>query len=448
VSTDGPDGRLEDYPVAYVFGVTPLQQYLLELPGGRLQALSIAWDSRPSDGGRPALVPPLPRRGGGPRRRAALDEARPELEHAVRRVPLDEPAQGLPPRGGPLRDHVLRDRRLLRGLPRPGIAPRGVGGAGASEGSAAEGASRASSSASPSAAAASGRWTWSAGSRDPRRSSETRFEVETCARCHARRGLLTEEHRPGRLLAETHRPALLDEGLYYADGQMRDEVYSWGSFLQSRMYAKGVTCSDCHDAHDLKVRGGERRSLLLVPPARALRDASAPLPPGERAGRLVRGLPHADGDLHGRGPEARPLVPRAASRPHGLARAGARPERLQRLPPRPLAAVGRPGGAPVVPRRAAGEAPLRHRPPRGAVLPARRRGPAPGGDPRPEAARDRAGHGGLAPSSAPRSRLAPALEEAARDAGPPRPPRGGHGPRGAPAEGARAGSASTSCGTR
>ena len=47
VRTDGPDGRLTDYPVAYTFGVDPLQQYLLPLPGGRLQALSIAWDTRP-----------------------------------------------------------------------------------------------------------------------------------------------------------------------------------------------------------------------------------------------------------------------------------------------------------------------------------------------------------------------------------------------------------------
>ena len=53
VRTDGPDGKLHNYEIKYTFGVTPLQQYLVELEGGRLQALSIAWDSREkSDGGQ------------------------------------------------------------------------------------------------------------------------------------------------------------------------------------------------------------------------------------------------------------------------------------------------------------------------------------------------------------------------------------------------------------
>ena len=46
VRTDGPDGRLADFEVAYTFGVAPLQQYLIGLPGGRLQPLQIAWDSQ------------------------------------------------------------------------------------------------------------------------------------------------------------------------------------------------------------------------------------------------------------------------------------------------------------------------------------------------------------------------------------------------------------------
>ena len=51
VNTDGPDGKLRDFEIKYTFGVRPLQQYLIELPGGRMQALSIAWDSRPKAAG-------------------------------------------------------------------------------------------------------------------------------------------------------------------------------------------------------------------------------------------------------------------------------------------------------------------------------------------------------------------------------------------------------------
>jgi hypothetical protein len=51
VETDGPDGKLATFEVKYTFGVEPLQQYLVEFPGGRLQALSLAWDSRPKEQG-------------------------------------------------------------------------------------------------------------------------------------------------------------------------------------------------------------------------------------------------------------------------------------------------------------------------------------------------------------------------------------------------------------
>jgi hypothetical protein len=51
VRTDGPDGALHEYPIAYTFGVYPLQQYLIAMPGGRLQALGVAWDSRPKEQG-------------------------------------------------------------------------------------------------------------------------------------------------------------------------------------------------------------------------------------------------------------------------------------------------------------------------------------------------------------------------------------------------------------
>src|SRR5689334_11184399 len=49
--TEGPDGQPHDYDVAYTFGIDPLQQYLIRLPGGRMQAFGLAWDTRPKDQG-------------------------------------------------------------------------------------------------------------------------------------------------------------------------------------------------------------------------------------------------------------------------------------------------------------------------------------------------------------------------------------------------------------
>ncbi len=95
VETDDADGKLATFEVKYTFGIDPLQQYLVEFPDGRLQALSLAWDSRSEGARRPALVPPLPERGDQARRRAALDQAEPELEFHVRRVSFDRRAQEL-----------------------------------------------------------------------------------------------------------------------------------------------------------------------------------------------------------------------------------------------------------------------------------------------------------------------------------------------------------------
>ncbi len=95
VETDGTDGKLATFEVKYTFGLDPLQQYLVEFPDGRVQALSLAWDSRPKAGRRPALVPSLSPRRYSPRRRVALDQAQSELELHVRRVPLDRRAQEL-----------------------------------------------------------------------------------------------------------------------------------------------------------------------------------------------------------------------------------------------------------------------------------------------------------------------------------------------------------------
>ncbi|HZI42613.1 MAG TPA: ammonia-forming cytochrome c nitrite reductase subunit c552, partial [Gemmatimonadaceae bacterium] len=79
-------------------------------------------------------------------------------------------------------------------------------------------------------------------------------EVERCARCHSRREQFSDDYVHGRPLGDTHRVAVLDDPLYHVDGQIRDEVFEYGSFVQSRMYARGVVCSDCHEPHTATLR--------------------------------------------------------------------------------------------------------------------------------------------------------------------------------------------------
>jgi tetratricopeptide (TPR) repeat protein len=73
--------------------------------------------------------------------------------------------------------------------------------------------------------------------------------------CHARRAEFSEDWVPGRSLSDTHAVALLAHGLYQADGQMLDEVYNYGSIKQSKMFATGVTCGDCHEPAKLRLPG-------------------------------------------------------------------------------------------------------------------------------------------------------------------------------------------------
>lgn len=78
--------------------------------------------------------------------------------------------------------------------------------------------------------------------------------IETCARCHARATRFSDQYMHGRSLLQTHIPTTIDPENYYIDGQIKEEDYEYGSFLQSKMYAAGVTCTNCHEPHSMKVK--------------------------------------------------------------------------------------------------------------------------------------------------------------------------------------------------
>ena len=256
VETDGPDGKLAKFEMKYTFGLDPLQQYLVEFSDGRIQALSLAWDSRPKEHGGQRwfhLYPHEEIRHDDILHWTKLNQnwnfmcaechstgVRKNYDAAKDRFATTwaEISVGCEACHGRGSAHVAwaKDREswwpYKESDPDKGLLVRFDERSGVT-------------------------WSRDGKTATPVRSSlpsSLRKEVETCGLCHARRGLISEDWVPGRPLSDTHLVAALSQGLYQADGQMLDEVYNYGSFKQSKMYAAGVTCSDCHDPHSAKLK--------------------------------------------------------------------------------------------------------------------------------------------------------------------------------------------------
>jgi len=257
VRTDGPDGELTEYRIAYTFGAVPLQQYLIEFPGGRLQALSLCWDTRPVEagGGRWFHLYPdddvvhtdrlhwtgTDQNWNWMCAECHSTDLRRNYSHETDSYDTQwaEINVACEACHGPGSRHVAWARTREQGREPAAESNKGlVLDFPSNEESA---------------------WFFREGDPIARRSKPlpSRVEVETCGRCHSRRALIAADYVHGRPLADTHIVALLDEGLYHPDGQILDEVYVYGSFLQSKMYREGVTCSDCHEVHSagLRARG-------------------------------------------------------------------------------------------------------------------------------------------------------------------------------------------------
>ncbi len=252
VRTDGPDGRLQDFPIAYTFGVRPLQQYLIALPGGRYQALGIAWDTRPRAAGGQRwfhLYPDERIRPGDPRHWTGRDQT---WNHMCAECHSTNLRKNYRPDGDRYETTWSELNVACEECHGPGS--RHVAWAKATAGKRRRGDDGAAGLVVRLRDRRDAVWRMDAATGIARRAgpAPSRREIETCARCHARRGLVDDRDVHGRPLLDTHRPALLVPDFYHPDGQILGEVYEYGSFLQSRMYRAGVTCSDCHDPHSLR----------------------------------------------------------------------------------------------------------------------------------------------------------------------------------------------------
>ncbi|MCB9896739.1 MAG: tetratricopeptide repeat protein [Planctomycetes bacterium] len=257
VRTDGPDGEPAEYEIAYAFGFEPLQQYLIRFPGGRLQTLGLCWDSRPAELGGQRWFPLHP------------DEPVPHDDplHWTGRLATWNAMCAECHSTNLRRNYRADDRSYRTTYSEIDVACEACHGPGAEHvewARAAAAAAETGTDAEPDTHMAvslhglrsdpsDGGWVFDDGRPTVRWDGppRPREEITTCSPCHARRAGLRDEPDAGRALLDGYRPALLTEPLYHVDGQILDEVYVYGSFVQSRMFAAGVTCSDCHDPHGL-----------------------------------------------------------------------------------------------------------------------------------------------------------------------------------------------------
>ncbi len=243
-------GAEETFEIAYTFGFSPLQQYLVKTKQGKYQVLPFAWDSRPKKeggqrwfhiypedtilkGDRLHWQQPLQNWNGmcadchstGLKRN--YDAAADQFETTF----TTENVSCLSCHGGaekhavtkkerPATEDSWQDRLITYLKDVDGFKFK------------------------PGAHTAS--WTGA----EPRK----RPEMEICAACHSLRAPLTDGIDPTEKFLDQFAPTFLDDPFYFPDGQIREEVYVWGSFQQSKMFQAGVSCFDCHDSHSLKLK--------------------------------------------------------------------------------------------------------------------------------------------------------------------------------------------------
>ncbi len=232
VHTEGVGGVMADFEITHTFGWTPLQQYLIPFPGGRLQCLPLAWDVKKKEWFH--LYPDADFDSGdwmywtnsaqtwnsmcadchSTNYKKGYDFKEDNYNYSFSEINVSCEACH-----GPGSRHVTWAETM-----QPLDSDNGL-------------------------IVHTGKMT-------------AREQVELCAFCHSRRSPLGNYAHGKRDLLDTVTPRLLDEGLYFADGQILDEVYVYNSFIQSKMFDREVRCSDCHDIHSAKLHHEGNQTCL------------------------------------------------------------------------------------------------------------------------------------------------------------------------------------------
>lgn len=231
VTTENQKGQAETFKVKYTFGWEPLQQYLVEFPDGRLQVLPLCWDT-----GNQKWFHIYPNEKIAPEDPLHWTRSMQNWDHMCAECHSTNVQKKFD----------LKTRHFSTSFSEINVSCEACHGPG---GRHVELANQ-----NPPNWETSERYALAELKREPRK------QVETCAKCHSRKTATFPGHQPGadfynHYLIELLEPWAPEAGqpVYHVDGQIDDEVYVHGSFIQSKMYHNGVRCTDCHNAHTARL---------------------------------------------------------------------------------------------------------------------------------------------------------------------------------------------------
>ncbi|MEC7564374.1 MAG: multiheme c-type cytochrome [Planctomycetota bacterium] len=244
INTEGPDGNMADFKISYVFGVEPLQQYLVEFdrepnqPAGeiaRLQVLRVCWDTQAEKWFY--LGPP------DVHERLQPDDDLHWTGIAQRWNNMCADCHSTNLQKG----FDVKTGHYHTTFSEMDVSCESCHGPGSIHVDLAESFSLF--------------WDRHHGFGLPRLKGADKAEtqIQTCAPCHSRRRIVHPDFRPGSSFYDHFTNEPLRPETYHADGQISDEVYVFGSFIQSKMYHKGIRCTDCHDPHSTKIKFNDNR---------------------------------------------------------------------------------------------------------------------------------------------------------------------------------------------
>ena len=244
VTTANDKGQQQTFQILYTFGHSPLQQYLVETGDGHIQALNVAWDSRTKQEGGQRWFHLRPDE--------AINSQHPfywtrhfqnwnsrcaschstnlsknyNVDQHTYKTQWSEINVACEACHGPGSKHVALAQAKKYSKSNTGFSHQ---------------------------LPQSPNWQFKQGESIAQPIGEkNRDHINMCGNCHALRTQLMDNSL-GEDFHDSSHLQLLNQPSYFSDGQIREEVFVLGSFLQSKMHAKGVNCSNCHNPHSGKV---------------------------------------------------------------------------------------------------------------------------------------------------------------------------------------------------